>query len=387
MGCVAHVRGRRCELWVATQNPNGVQVAVAEQLGVAPADVTVHVTLAGGGFGRRLNEDYAVEAAALARRLARPVQILWTREDDMRHGHLQAASVHALRATLDGGTVAAWRHQKVSTLHNLGGPPDPEELANPEELYRNASWGVCDVPYAFASVETAYVRVDAPVSIGPWRAVFSPSSVFARESFVDELARAAGQDPLAFRLAHLPEDTLRAAGYTIDRRRLRRVLELVAARSGWGTPPPAGVFRGLACNVYHGETHIATVAEVSLRDRPAPGKLPFVVRRVVCALDCGVIVNPLGIEQQVESGVAWGLSNMKGQITFEGGRVVEESYRDFAVLRMSEMPLVETHLVPSHGEQPFGVGEPTVCPVAPAVANALFAATGRRVRALPVTAV
>jgi isoquinoline 1-oxidoreductase beta subunit len=245
---------------------------------------------------------------------------------------------------------------------------------------------VYDVPYAFPAIETSYVPVDVPVKIGPWRSVFSPSSTFARECFVDELAHAVGVDPLRFRLDHLAGDVVKVGSLAIDRRRLRGVLELVAEKSGWGGPPPAGRARGLACNVYDGETHVAYVVEVSAPPDLPAGRLPFVVHRVVCAIDCGVVVNPLGIEQQVESGVVWGLSNMKGQITFKDGVAEQSSYRDFPVLRMSETPIVETHIVPSHGEQPFGIGEPTVPPLAPAVANALFALNGRRIRSLPVLA-
>ena len=386
MNCVAHVRDGRCELWAPTQAPNRVQSAVAALLGFAPDAVTVNVTLLGGGFGRRLNVDYALEAAELARAVGRPVQVLWTRSDDMRHGHFQAASIHDMWGVVDGGRGVAWRHKKVSSLHNLSGPPSADDLKDPAAFFQDASWGVYDIPYAFPAIETSYVSVDAPVPIGPWRSVFSPSSTWARECFVDELASAAGKDPLDFRLALLDgADVVKAGSLAIDRRRLRRVLEVVADKSGWRTPPPPGRFRGLACNVYDGETHVAYVAEVSVPAGGAPaGRLPFVVHRMVCAVDCGVIVNPLGIEQQVDSGVVWGLSNMKGQVTFRDGAAEQTSYRDFAVLRMGETPAIETHLVPSHGDQPFGIGEPTVPPVAPAVANAVFAATGKRIRRLPV---
>jgi isoquinoline 1-oxidoreductase beta subunit len=385
MNCVAHVHDGRCDLWAPTQAPGHVQKVVAERLGLAPDQVHVEVTLLGGGFGRRLGVDYALEAAEVARRVAAPVQVLWTRVDDMRHGHFQAASVHDMWGVVEDGRGVAWRHKKVSSPHNLDGPPGAEALADPVAFYQDVSWGAYDVPYAFPAIETAYVPVDAPVPIGPWRAVFSPPSTFARECFMDELAGAAGQDPLAFRLAMLAgPDVVAAGSLRIDRRRLRRVLELVAEKSGWGGPAPAGRFRGLACNVYDGQTHVAYVVEVSAPRPAPPGRLPVTVHRVVCALDCGVIVNPLGVAQQVESGVVWSLSNLLGEITFAGGRVVESSYRDFHVLRMSDTPIVETHLVPSHGDQPYGVGEPTVPPLAPAVANAVFAATGQRVRRLPL---
>jgi isoquinoline 1-oxidoreductase beta subunit len=386
MNCVAHVRGGRCEIWASTQAPNRLQSRVAESLGLAPEAVSVTVTLIGGGFGRRLNVDYALEAAELSRRARAPVQVLWTRADDMRFGHFQAASVHDMWGVVDGGRGAAWRHKKISSLHNLA-PPTAEDLADQVAFFQDSSWGAYDVPYAFPAIETSYVSVDAPVAIGPWRAVYSPSATFARECFVDELAAAAGRDPLAFRLSLLEgaPDAVKAGSLTIDRRRLRRVLRLAAEKSGWGTPLPAGRARGLACNVYDGEIHVAYVAEVSApRDRPK-GRLPFVVHRVVGAIDCGVIVNPLGVEQQVESGVVWGLSNMIGEITFRDGQAEQDSYADFPVLRMSDTPVIETHLVPSHGDQPFGMGEPTVPPLIPAVANALHAVTGKRVRRLPVS--
>jgi isoquinoline 1-oxidoreductase subunit beta len=249
-------------------------------------------------------------------------------------------------------------------------------------------WGAYDIPYAFPAIETSYVRVDVPYRIGPWRAVYSPPSTFARECFVDELAHAAAADPLEFRLSLLRgvDETVKAGGLTIDRGRLRHVLEVVRERSGWGTPLPAGRGRGVACNVYDGETHVAYVAEVSLPQQRREGYLPFVVHRVTCAVDCGVVINPLGVEQQIESGVIWALSNMKGEITFKDGRVEQGTYRDFPVVRMSETPVIETHIVASHGEQPFGMGEPPVPPLIPAVLNALFAATGRRIRKLPVLA-
>ena len=381
--CVAHVHGGRCEVWMSTQDPNEVQDVLARALGLSPRAVTVHVTLLGGGFGRRFDAGDALEAGLLSARIKAPVQVVWTRADDMRHGYYQAASVHEMWGVVARGRGLAWKHKKISSPHNLSGGPSPDELKDPATFYRDRSWGVYDIPYAFPSIETAYVPVPVPVRIGPWRAVFSPPSTFARECFIDELAHAAGADPLAFRLSLLEgPDVVQAGSLKIDRRRLRRVLELVAEKSSWGKPLPAGRFRGLACNVYDGETHVAYVVEVSADG--GGGGLPFRVHRVVCALDCGLIVNPLGIAQQVDSGVAWALSNMKAEITFRDGQAVETSYDEFPVLTMAEAPLVETHLVPSHGAKPFGIGEPTVPPLPPAVANALFAATGKRIRRLPV---
>ncbi|MEW5916002.1 MAG: molybdopterin cofactor-binding domain-containing protein [Gemmatimonadota bacterium] len=389
MNCTAHVHDGRCEIWAPTQAPNALQSRVARLLGLTSADVHVTPTLIGGGFGRRLAVDYALEAAELSREIKAPVQVLWTRDDDMRHGHFQNASVHYMSGAVDAaGRALAWRHKKVASLHNLSGPPTADELKDAAAYFQDSSWGAYDIPYAIPSIETSYVRVDVPFRIGPWRAVYSPPSTFARECFIDELAGAAGTDPLEFRLQLLSgaAASVKAGSLTINRARLRHVLEQVRERSGWGTPLPAGRARGVACNVYDAETHVAYVAEVSVPERPRPDYLPFVVHRVTCVIDCGVVINPLGIEQQVESGIAWALSNMKGEITFRDGRAEQSNFRDFQVLRMSETPVIETYIVPSHGEQPFGVGEPPVPPLIPAVLNALFAATGRRIRRLPLRA-
>ena len=249
------------------------------------------------------------------------------------------------------------------------------------------------MPYYIAAAEMSYAPLDAPVPIGPWRSVFSPPSVFARECFVDEVAEATKKDPLKMRLALLTTDDknvdpiLKIADEQTDRRRLRQVLETVAEKAGWDKPVAKGRARGLACNVFHTETYIAYVVEVSLRADAPEGGLPFRVERVVCALDCGVAVNPLGIAQQVESGVIWSLSNMKNEITVKNGAVEQGFYSDFPVVMIDECPAsIETHLVPNDDERPHGLGEPAVCPLAPAVANALSRLVNRRIRALPVRA-
>jgi isoquinoline 1-oxidoreductase beta subunit len=250
---------------------------------------------------------------------------------------------------------------------------------------------VYDTPYAFPAVAMSYTVIEAPVPIGPWRSVFSPPSVFARESFLDEVAQQTGRDPLELRLALLGagdeaiEPVFTFGGSTINRPRLRRVLETVAAKSGWDGPVPAGRARGLACNVFHTETYIAYVVEVSLRKDASAGQLPFRVERVVCAIDCGLAVNPTGVAQQVESGVVWSLSNMKNEITVRAGAIQEANYGDFPVVMIDETPrAIETHIVDSGDDRPHGIGEPTVCPLAPAVANALSRLAGRRIRKLPV---
>jgi isoquinoline 1-oxidoreductase beta subunit len=382
MNCVADVRADRCEIWAPTQAPNDVQNEVAAFLGLPVGAVKVHVTLIGGGFGRRLGWDYAIEAAEVSKAIGAPVQVIWTRPDDMKHGYFQAASLHQLTGRFDAERkLVAWTHKKVSSLHNARGRrPSESELSDPAFYRDSASWGVYDIPYNIPSIETRYVPVDTHVPIGPWRAVFSPSSTFARECFIDELAHEVGADPIDFRLQLLQgPDTVEAGDLTIDRKRLRNVLEIVRARSNWKAPLPAGTGRGVACNVYDGATHVAYVTEVSVAGDQIR------VQRVVCVIDCGLIVNPLGVQSQVEGGVVWGLSSaLKGSITFRNGSVEQSTYRDFTVLRIDETPAIEVHIVPSHGDAPFGIGETTVPPIVPAVVNAIFAATGKRTRHLPI---
>lgn len=381
LNTTASVDGKTCEIWSPTQTPNGVQAHVAALLGIPPASVKVNTPLLGGGFGRRLGTDYAVEAADVSRAIGGgPVQVLWTRPDDMKHGYFQAASLHRMSGSIDAqGKVSAWTHKKVSSVHNARRKPSAEQLADPT-FFRDSSWGVYDIPYDIPSIETSYVQVDTPVPIGPWRAVFSPSSTFARESFFDELAAAAGKDPIQFRLDHLGgAEKLTAGELTIDRPRLRRLLEMLRAKSDWGRKMPAGSGRGMACNVYDGDTHVAYTAEVSVHEARVR------VTRVVCVIDCGLVVNPLGVAAQVEGGVIWSLSSaLKGAITFADGSAVQSTFADFDVLRIDETPRIEVHIVPSHGDTPFGIGEPTVPPMVPAVVNAIYAATGKRLRKLPI---
>ena len=381
MNCVADVRADRCAVWVPTQAPNSLQEAVADSLGMKPEQVEVNVTLIGGGFGRRLAVDYALEAAELSKAVKAPVQVLWTRADDMKHGHFQAASAHRMSAGFDAsGALVSWQHTKAGSPHNLKRKAGPEAVRD-AGFYQDLSWGVYDVPYAIPAIETRYVTVDVPVKHGPWRAVFAPSSVFAREAFLDEVAKERGADPLAFRLELLKgADELKAGSLTIDRRRLRRVLEVVREKSEWGKPAVPRHGRGVACNVYDGETHIAYVVDVAV---DAAGKVR--VEKVVAAVDCGLVVNPIGVEQQIEGGILWGISSaLLGEITFRGGAAEQSTYRDFQVARMHDSPAIEVHILPSDAAAPFGMGEPPVPPIVPAIMNAIFAATGKRVRRLPV---
>jgi len=381
MNAIARVSGGACEIWVPTQNPQRVRKEAAKLLGIDSEKVTVHVTLIGGGFGRRLGADYANEAVEAARAAGRPVQVVWSRRDDFEGDYLHPAGRVDLEAGIDAtGRIVAWTH-RFTTFHlSMFGAFDPNAVDNPDVN----PWGGYDNPYAIPNLRVEWTDLESPVQTGAWRSVFYPPNVFARECFLDEIAHRVGRDPVELRRTLLAGD-FAFASRRVDRAALRAVLDLAAEKAGWGRPLPERAGRrsgrGIACNVYHGRTLIAQVAEVSVG--PA-GDVR--VHRIVCAADSGLVVNPLGLGGQTDSGVAWALSYaLKGEITFRGGRVAETSYRDYRPLPISEMPRVELHTV-AGGTRPSGFGEMPVPAVAAAVGNAIFAATGRRVRRVPVRA-
>jgi isoquinoline 1-oxidoreductase beta subunit len=366
MNATADIRHGSCEVWAPTQFPSMAQEVAGKIAGVPAEKVVVHITLLGGGFGRRTEGDFVADAVEASKAVGAPVQVLWTREDDMQHDVYRPASYHVLRAGLDAdGRLIAWTHRVVApSIRGQGG----EKLEG--GLDRGAVDGAVDLPYAIPNLRVDYVMANTPVPVGYWRSVYASQTAFANECFLDEIANAAGKDPVELR-----RDLLRNAPHH------KAVLELVAEKSGWGKPLAAGRFRGLAVHKsFH--TYVAEVAEVSLEKDGTPR-----VHRVVCAIDCGLAVNPAGIASQMQSGIVYGLSAaIRGKITVDKGRVQQSNFDDYQPLRFGEMPHVEAYIVPSTAP-PTGTGEPGLPPIAPAVANAVSAARGQRVRKLPMVSV
>jgi isoquinoline 1-oxidoreductase subunit beta len=375
--CTAHVTPNGCEIWAPSQNPLNAATSIAHALGIPQESVKIHITLLGGGFGRRLNQDYALEAALVSKAAAAPVQVVWTREDDMQHDYYRPASYHAMQAALDAqGQLIAWRQHAISPSIEVfyDGPGIPVQQASEVDSPDFPAFVIPNFRLEFTPVETAVPR-------GWWRSVEESSNVFAVQSFLDEVAAAAGKDPLEFRLQVLgkPRRVGEGDGAT-DIGRLRGVIELAAMKAGWSKPLPKGQGRGIAAS-FGFASYVAHVAEVAVA---LGGKLR--VQRVVAAVDCGTVINPNIVAAQIESAIVFGLSAaLMGEITIEGGAVKQTNFNGYPVLRMREMPEIEVHIVPSQ-EAPGGIGEPGVPPIAPAVANAIFAATGKRVRRLPIRA-
>ena len=363
MNCTAHVRAEGCDVWAPTQNQTRAQEVAAELAGLPKEQVRVNTTLLGGGFGRRLEPDFVSEAVRLSKAVGAPVKVIWSREDDVRHGFYRPATYNRFAAGLDAtGSPVAWTHRIVA-------PPILLKFGPLEKgIDRTLIDGAANLPYGIPNLLVDQVAVDLlPVPRGFWRSVGISQNAFVTECFCDEVAVAAGKDPYEFRRALLG-----------DKPRHRRTLELAAEKAGWGSPLPAGQGRGIALAEW-APTTCAQVAEVSV----APDGTVR-VHRVVYAVDCGPVVNPDTIEAQLQGGIVYGLTAaLYGEITIERGRVKQGNFDDYPLLRLPEMPVVEVYIVPSSDAQ-GGIGEPAVGPIAPAVCNAIFAATGKRVRRLPI---
>jgi len=377
MNCVVQLGKDGCEVWNGEQMHTGDQMALARLFGLAPEKVRIHTLYAGGSFGRRANKDsdYVLEAAHIAKAISgrAPVKLVWLREDDMRAGYYRPMFHHRLWAGLDEqGRLVGWRHRLVGQSI-LAGSPFAAMVKN--GIDGASVEGATNLPYA---IPNTLVELHTPTNIAVpvlwWRSVGSTHTAFSTECFIDELAQATGKDPVAWRLSMLEQHPRHAA-----------VLRLAADRAGWGTPLPAGKTgerRGRGVAVHESfHTYVAQVAEVTVK---ADGS--YRVDRVVCAVDCGIAVNPDNIRAQVEGSIGFALTTvLNGAITLTEGKVDQSNFNDYPLLRIGDMPRIEVHIVAS-AANPTGIGEPGVPPLAPAVTNALAAATGRRVRKLPISA-
>jgi len=381
MNAVATVQGDHAEIWAGNQAPDVLQGLVARELDIPVANVKIHTTLLGGGFGRRAMLDFAVEAALVAQAAAAPVKLVWSREDDMRHDWYRPAALARSKVELDAaGNILAWEQRvtaasimaQMMPVLGIAMLPQwmPESVMTPvAALIRNydeaIGEGVAELPYELPYIRVEAQHSDSGVPVGVWRSVGHSQNAFFAESFVDEVAYALGEDPLAFRMRRLPAGSRHAA-----------VLQRLAAAADWGKPP-TGHFQGVALHESFGSV-VGEVVELSLADGTPR------IERIVCVVDCGIVVNPDVVRMQAESAIVYALSAaLHGRITVADGAVEQGNFDDYPVLRLHECPPIEVHIAASDNA-PSGIGEPPTPPLAPALANALFAATGRRQRELPL---
>ncbi len=364
MNCTADARADGCDVYVGTQWQDAAQATAAKAAGLEPSQVRIHTTLLGGGFGRRLEHDFIPAAVEASKALGKPVQVIWSREEDMTHDAYRPPASNLAAGALDGdGRLVAWQLHIVSP--SVTARMFPAAVADPKVADPFAVEAAQNFPYDVPNVAVDYRQQEIGINVGYWRSVSHALNCFVAESFMDELAHAAGKDPYEFRRALLDKQP-----------RFRRALEEAAAMGGWGSPP-AGRHQGIALMEGYG-TYLAQVAEISID----AGRLK--VHRICCAVDCGRMVNPAIVESQIESGIVFGLTAaLWGEITLERGRVRQANFDGYRLLRLNEMPAIEVKLLEST-ESPGGVGEPSTALVAPAVCNAIYAATGRRLRDLPI---
>ncbi len=374
MNCTAHVQKDRMDVWASNQAQNVFKMVGAQVAGLPPEKVYVHTTLLGGGFGRRAAPDFMIDAIIASKVTGRPVKVLWSREDDIKGDLFRGTTCQRITAGLDGqGKLVGWSHKVVSP--SLMKDIDPKAVVNGVDFM--SLWGIADFPgsphncvftYEAPDYYLEFLIDDLPIPVAPWRSVQNGPNAFVTECFIDELAHAAGKDPVAFRIENL-QNNMRA----------RRVIETAAQKAGWGRPTGQGRAWGIAYHTCFG-TYVAQAADVSV---DKDGKIK--VHKVVAAVDCGPVVNPTPIVAQIEGAIIMALGTVyREQVRFAKGGVQSANFNDYKIMRMSETPDIEVHIVKST-EKMGGIGEPGVPPLAPAVANAVFAATGARVRRLPLT--
>src|SRR5882724_4304012 len=390
--CVAHVQDGKCEVWGPMQSPGSARRIISAATGIPVDAIQVHLTRIGGGFGRRLLSDYAAESACISKAVGAPVQVVWTREDDFQHDYYRPAGYHRVKAGLDAqGNITAWKHRLVNVSRNAyrkdDRPPESTEiygLMSPKTANMSEDNSTDLVQTLIPNYRLEYTAVDTGIPTGAWRAPAHNVNAFVIATFLDALAHAAGRAPVDLRLSFLGEkEDFPYTGQEptpYNPTRMKQVLRVVAEKASWGKPSPSGIGRGIAGHFTFG-SYIAHVAEVSVDSK---GKLK--IHRVVSAIDTGITVSPNGIEAQAQGGVIDGLSAaFFGGVTIESGRVKESNFADYRMLRINEAPKIEIHIIKSN-ERPTGFGEIALPPIAPAVANAYFAVTGKRIRQMPFRA-
>jgi isoquinoline 1-oxidoreductase beta subunit len=375
INCTAHVRKDQCDVWAPTQGQTVAQIVASEVSGLPPDKVNIHTTYMGCGLGRRAAPDFVAEAVIASKVTGKPVKVVWTREEDIKHDFFRSATCQRIEAGLDGqGQLIGWSHKAVagSIMKDI----DPKAIQNGVDIM--SLWGLVDFPgspdgnrilYEIPNFYLEFLISELPVPVTAWRSVQNGPNAFVTECFIDEMAHAAGKDPLEFRLPLLKES-----------KGAQQVLKVAAEKAGWGKPLPKGQGRGIAQHHCFG-TDVAMVAEVSVNEKDGIVK----VNRVVVAVDCGLAVNPDTVEAQIQGGVINALSTaLKEEVRFANGGVKSANFDDYGILRMSEVPEIVVHIV-KNNEKMGGIGEPGVPPTAPAVANAFFNATGVRIRRIPLT--
>jgi isoquinoline 1-oxidoreductase beta subunit len=365
MNCTAHVTADKVEVWAPSQNASATLAAAAQTAGIDPKKVEVHITMLGGGFGRRgAFQDFVKQAVFLSKTAGKPVKLLWSREEDMRHDYYRPVSMAKLTMGVDkDGTPIAWRTRVAGQSILIA--VRPNDVKNGVD--KSFCEGLHEMPYHVENLLVEYAMRNTPIPVGFWRSVNASQNGFFKESFIDEVAHATGQDPYELRRKLLANNPKNLA-----------VLDAAAKAANWGAPLPQGIFRGIAHQGSYG-TLVAEVAEVSVSD-----KNEIKVHRIVCAVDCGYVVNPDTVVTQIEGAIVYGLTAaFYDKITIKGGRVEQSNFDNYPMLRLKSMPKIEVVQVPSGGFW-GGVGEVGLPPVAPAVCNAIFAATGKRVRSLPL---
>jgi isoquinoline 1-oxidoreductase beta subunit len=366
MNCTVSYDGQSAHIWAGHQMPTGDRMAASKVLGLPPEKIEVTTTYAGGSFGRRANKDsdFVVEACALVKQLKKPIKVVWTREDDMRGGYYRPMTLHRVRAGVDGkGRVSGWEHKIVGQGVMAGSVFAPQ--IDKTGIDPSSIEGVDNTPYALSDFDLQLQLMKTPVTTLWWRSVGHTHTAYVMETFIDELAAAAGKDPLQYR-----KELIRQSP------RHQAVLDLLAKKSDWGKKMPAGRALGLAVHESFNSV-VGHVVEVSLNGSEVK------VHKVVSAVHCGTVVNPKGAQAQVESAIAYGLSAcLHGDLTLEKGQIKQGNFHDYPLVRMPEMPVIDVHFV-SSADQPTGLGEPGLPPLAPAIANAIFQLTGKRVRTQP----